>query len=440
LESKINVIDESLNEIEVTLEYSEIKGDIEKEVVKKSKSVQIQGFRKGKVPLPIIKKMYGDALEYEASEKVANDNFWKQVKEQDLKPVGEPKLVDINFEPNVKLSYKVQYDVLPVLDVKNYTGFDIEIPDFNVKDEEVDAEIDYIKNSNSEVVDAEVVEDKNYQITLDLQRVDDDGNEIPGAKSENIQVDLKNPNVNTDLAEKSIGKKVGDVFDFAFTDKIKVKDNEDENAEAVEIFNYKATVKAVKKVTLPEMTEELVKKITKDRFSSEADLREDIKKDLQNYYTQQVSNITQNKLAEQVVNNNPFKAPKTLVHNMLHSLMDDEEQRAKKEGYTKYDRHEAHHRLEKNAEWIVKWFLLKQEIIKKENLEVTEAEIKELAEKDAATTGISVDKLMNYYNSPSYKDKLSDKKVFDFLTEKNNIIKVDPIELSKKEKEEAKNE
>lgn len=440
MESKINVIDESLNEIEVTLEYSEIKGEIEKEVVKKSKNVQIQGFRKGKVPMAIIKKMFGDALEYESSEKVANDNFWKLVKEQELKPVGEPKLVDIKFEPNEKLSYKVQYEVLPALDVKDYTGFDIEIPDFNVKDEEVDAEINYIKNSNSQFVEAEVASDKNHQLTLDLQRIDDDGNPIPGARSENIQVDLQNPNVNADLAENALGKKVGDVFEFTFSDKIKVKDNEDENAEAVELFKYQATVKAVKKVHLPELDEELVKKITKDRFTTEAELREDIKKDLQNYYNQQVATITQNKLAELVVKNNPFKAPHTMVHNMLHSLMDDEEQRAKKEGYTKYDRHEAHHRLEGNAEWIVKWFLLKQEIVKKENLDVTEAELQELAAKDAEKTGIAVDKLMNYYNSPGYKDKLSDKKVFDFLTEKNNIIKVDPIELSKKEKEGAKNE
>ena len=437
MESKINVIDESLNEIEVTLEYAEIQGDIEKEVVKKSKNIQIQGFRKGKTPISIIKKMYGDALDHEASEKVANDHFWKQVKEQELKPVGEPRLVDLNFEPGVKLAYKVQYDVLPVIEVKDYTGNDIEIPDFKVKDEEIDSEINYIKNSNIEYVDAEVVEDKNYQITVDLQRVDDQGNEIPGARSENINVDLINPNVNADLSEKAMGKKVGDVFDFVFTDKIKVKDQEDENAEAVEIFNYKATVKKVKKISVPELSEELIKKLTKDRISTEAELREDIKKDLDNYYTQQVATITQNRIAEKVVTNNPFKAPRTLVHNMLHSMMDEEEQRAKKEGYTKFDKHEAHHRLEKNAEWAVKWFLIKLELAKKENLEVTEAELHELAEKDAEKTGISVDKLLNYYKSQSYTDKLLDKKLFDFLTEKNNIIKVDPLELSKKEKEAA---
>jgi trigger factor len=438
LESKINVLNDSLNELEVSLEYSEFKNEIEKEVVKKSKTIQIQGFRKGKAPISIIKKMFGDALEHEASEKVANDDFWKQVKEKDLKPVGEPRLVDLDFKPGEKLAYKVQYDVIPAIDVKDYTGIDIEIPDFNVKDEEVESEIKYIKASNAEYVEAEVVEDKETQITVDLQRVDDAGNDMPGMKSENIQIDLQNPNVNADLIEKALGKKTGESFDFVFTDKIKVKDDEDSNAQAAEIFNYRATIKAIKKTTLPELSEELVKKITKDRFSSEAELREDIKRDLQSYYEQQVASITQNRIAEKILENNPFKAPRTLVHNMVHHLMEDEEEKAKKEG-RKFDHHEAHHRLEKTAEWTVKWFLVKSEIAKKENIEVTDAELKELAEKDAEKTGISIEKLMNYYSSSNYTDKLLDKKLFDFLTEKNNIKKVDPVELSKKEQE-GKNE
>lgn len=437
MESKINVINESLNELEVSLEYAEIQSDIEKEVIKQSKKIQIQGFRKGKAPLSILKKMYGDALEHEASEKVSNDHFWKQVKEQLLKPVGEPRLTALDFKPGEKLSYKVQYDVLPSIEIKDYKDLSIEIPDFVAKDTEVDAELDYIKKANSEFVDAEVVENKEYQVTLDLQRKDADGKLIDGAKSENIKIDLNNPNVNADLAEKSMGKKVGDTFDFVFTDKVKVTDDEKQNEDAVEVFNYEATVKGIKQIKTAELTEELVKKLTNDRLSSEAELKEDIHKDLQNYYDQQTESITLKRLADKIVAGNEFNPPHTLVHNMLHSMIEEEEARSKKEGYKNFDHHEAHHRLESSAEWAVKWYLLKVEIIKKENLQVTDEEIQELANKDAEKTGISVDKLINYYKSENYIEKLLDKKVFDFLKANNNIIKVDPEELSKKEKEAA---
>jgi trigger factor len=440
LESKINVINESLNEIEVSLEFPEIEKEIEKEVINKSKSLQIQGFRKGKAPISIIKKLYGDSLDHEASEKVSNDNFWKIVKEQDIKLIGEPRLVDLNFEPGKKLSYKVQYDVLPKIDIKDYSGLTIEIPDFKVKDEEVQSEIDYIKKANSEFVDAEVVENKEYQVTLDLQRVDEAGAPMEGVKSDNVKVDLNNPNVNADLAMKSLGKKVGDVFDFVFTDKVKAENDTEDEKKETEIFRYEAKIKGIKKIVTAELTEELVKKVTKDKVSTEAELIEDIRKDLQNYYDQQIENITHNRLAEKIVSNNPFKAPSTLVHNMLHSLMEEEEEKSKQEGYAKYDHHEAHHRLEGTAEWAVKWYLLKIEMIKKENLQITDEEINELAKIDAEKTGISIDKLLNYYKGQNYTEKLLDKKLFEFLEKNNTITRVDPIELSKKEKEAVKNE
>ena len=75
MEYKINDISLTEKEIEVTLLFDEIKTDVETEVKKQTKSIQIAGFRKGKVPPALIKKMYGDALEYEASEKVANHQF-----------------------------------------------------------------------------------------------------------------------------------------------------------------------------------------------------------------------------------------------------------------------------------------------------------------------------------------------------------------------------
>ncbi len=120
MDSKINDISSSEKELEVTLSYDEIKEEIEAEVKKQTKKIQIPGFRKGKVPLPMIKKMYGDALEYEASEKVANARFWKAAEEQNLNPIGRPALKDIKFTPGSDLFFKVQFETIPLLNIENY--------------------------------------------------------------------------------------------------------------------------------------------------------------------------------------------------------------------------------------------------------------------------------------------------------------------------------
>ena len=68
MEINVNELSASESEIEVSLKYDEIKTDIEAEVKKQLKTIQLPGFRKGKVPMAVIKKKFGDSLEYEASE------------------------------------------------------------------------------------------------------------------------------------------------------------------------------------------------------------------------------------------------------------------------------------------------------------------------------------------------------------------------------------
>ena len=84
----------------------------------------------------------------------------------------------------------------------------------------------------------------------------------------------------------------------------------------------------------------------------------------------------------------------------------------------------------------MKWYLIKNEILKKENLEVTDNDLEELAKKDAVKTGLPVEKLVSYYKTSQQSERFLDKKLFDFLKEKNNISKVDPKKLAQTEKEE----
>ena len=105
MEYKINDISLTEREIEISLPFDEIKTDVETEVKKQTKNIQIAGFRKGKVPPTLIKKMYGDALEYEASEKVANHQFWEIAKENHLHPIGQPAMTDIKYKPGEDLIF-----------------------------------------------------------------------------------------------------------------------------------------------------------------------------------------------------------------------------------------------------------------------------------------------------------------------------------------------
>lgn len=439
MEFKINDLSVTEKEVEITFAYDEIKTDVENEVKKQTKKVQLPGFRKGKVPLALLKKMYGDSFEYEASEKIANNKFWEVAKENHFHPLGQPTLTEINFKPGEDLNFKVKYEVIPQLEVKDYTGLKIEIPDYSVKDSDVEAEINYILKANSTNEPAEIVgDDKNFIIDIEFTRVDGNNQPIGGTKPENLQVDLTNETIQPEIVENAKGKKVGETFNFTFTDERTMKNKKGEDEKVTEKFEYRALIKDIKRIITPPLTEELIKKVTKDRISTEAEFREDIKKDIQKFYDQTSGDLIRNKLIDLIIKNNDFNPPSALVNNVLEDLVKDEEERAKKQGYKSIDKKEAENRLRNAAAYNVKWYLIKNAIEKKEEIKITDEELNELAEKDAVQTGIAVDKLVNYYKSSNYGEKILDNKLFDFLNAKNEITKIEPGKINQNEDKETK--
>ena len=132
MESNVKEISASENEIEISLKFDDVKNDIEAEVKKQTKNIQLPGFRKGKVPKNILKKRFGNSLEFEASEKIANKHFWEIAKEKNLNPIGQPTMTEFDFKPGEDLNFKVKYEVVPQIELKDYTDQKIEIPNFKI--------------------------------------------------------------------------------------------------------------------------------------------------------------------------------------------------------------------------------------------------------------------------------------------------------------------
>ena len=439
MELNVKELSASENEIEISLKFDDVKTDIEAEVKKQTKNIQVPGFRKGKVPKNILKKRFGDSLEFEASEKIANKHFWEIAKEKDLNPIGQPTMTDFDFKPGEDLHFKVKYEVVPQIELKDYTDQKIEIPNFQVKDSEVKNEIDYIIRSNKSLEDATSVGDNNKNYLLDVQifRLNDKG-DPEMEKGEKIEIDLSSEGVNKELLEKSKGKKVGDTFNFSFDDERTVKNDKGEEEKVKEHYDYKVEINGIKKITLPELNEEFIKKVTKDKVSNEVEFKKQIRDDIEKYYEGKVEEFLRGTLITTIIRNNDFTPPSTLVNNILEELVKNEEEHLKKQGHPNVNISELKERLKKNAENDVKWFLIKSELLKKENISITDDEIKELAEKDAEKTGIPAEKLLNYYKNSGQNDKILDQKLFEFLKRKNNIVKLDPEKFNKSETKEKK--
>ncbi len=431
MEFNLSQINDSVKEIEIKLSYDEIKDELTKEVKKRTQNLQIDGFRKGKVPQHIIKKMFGDSLEYEASEKIANTFFWNIIDQEKIRVLDKPVMTHLDFKNGEKLDFKIKFETLPTLDVKEYTDLEIELPDYQATDHEVEHEIEHILEANRqfEVVE-QVGEERNFVLDTEIIRTDEEGNLLENVKPENLSIDLSKDTVHPDIIEKSKFKKVGESFQFHFSDEKQRSDSEELNSEG-EKFYYQVKILGIKKVITPELNEELIKKITKDRISNLDDLKKDIKENIQKYYDQRFDELLKLKLISEIVKRNDFSPPQALIDNLLEQYLKNEEEYYKKNKMF-FNREEVSKRLLKNAENEVKWYLIRDEIIKKENISITDEELEDEAKKEAEKTGLPIDKLVNYYKSSNQLDAMLEKKLFDFLVVKNIIKKVNPENFNKK--------
>lgn len=432
MDIKVNVLSDIEHEVEVSLSYEEIKPEIDEAYSEERKEISLPGFRKGKVPVSMLKKVYGDAIEHKASETIANKKFWEVVEQEKLEPVNTPELVDINFVKDETLSFKVKYEVKPEIEVKDYTGLEVEKPVFKTKDEDVEREIDHILKSQAQYEEAEKIEDENTKITVDLQGLDKDGVPMVGSRSENMAINLADPNVNPVIKEAAMGKGVEDKFNFDFEDPTKPED-------APHKYYYEATINKIEKAVPPEMNEEFIKKVSQDKAKTEDELKDLIRENYEKYFKDQSEQIYLNGLLGKIVENNEVTAPSGFVESIQKRMVEMEKENAKRQGMTNVDENALAEKIKPRAEWNAKWQIVMEAIAKKEEIVINDADIEELAKKEAENTGISVDKLVKYLKDSKRDELLLEEKVINFLKEKNVAKEVD-AEEKQKENQKAKEE
>ncbi|MCC6548660.1 MAG: trigger factor [Ignavibacteriaceae bacterium] len=424
METKFNIIHESEKEIEVTLTPEDYTESLNKEVKKLEGKIEIKGFRKGKVPPQVIKRMYGESLQYEAAEEVVQKSFAEIVKGGTINPLpGTPRIVDLKFKPAEDLTYKVRYEVNPEIELKQYKGIEVEVDELVVSDSILAEELIKLYDGQSSREQVDTVDSDDLMLTLDIAKVLEDGSLDEKAGGKNMEVRLNNPNVNADIVANSQGKKAGDVFEFSFEDK-HTHDHEDGSKEEHTVnFKYQAAIVKIEKINPPEKTEALFMELSNEECKTEDELREKIKKELQAYYDQRMEDLYLSKLEEKILNDYQFTPPASFLERYLNRLIEEEIEYRKKRKMPEVKRSDIAAAMRSRAERALRWFFVRENIVVEENLEVTPEKVTEVAENVSKTTGYPVDMLIQFYSGEKGFDEVKSRIFTDFL-KSNNVKKL----------------
>lgn len=414
MDVSITDITEVEKEIRIEASAEELKPHFEEAIKRMLPKIEIHGFRKGKAPLSLVKRLHGETIEYDSLDTIATDVYRKVIEERHIHPIGDPVLTDMNYKRGEALSFKIKYEVKPTIELREYKGLAVERLVHPVTDKEMDEEILRIRKANSTLEEAETVTDDEHIVTVDIQQIDQSGTPLIGKKTADAHLYLSDEALYSELREGLRGTQKGSMK------RVTINRQKDGAASADEL---ELSVKKVEKVLLPAFDDEFVKKLTKGKTATTADFRNQLREDLERYWHDRSERRLEDAIIGEIVRRHDIPVPESLVKGVLDSLTEELKNRSPgKKLPADFDEEKFREQNRGYAIFQAKWYLIRERIIEKEQLTVEDAEIEKLAEAEAAKVGIEKDRLLSYYkSSSSAKDRMLSDKLMGFLRSHQKI-------------------
>ncbi|TET54128.1 MAG: trigger factor [Actinobacteria bacterium] len=412
IKTELKKLEKNNVELLVEVPAEEIKKSVSQAYENISKKAKIPGFRTGKIPPQIIDSHFGkDYVKREALQTDLPKYYSQAVNDSKIKPIATPDIEIVKIEENKSLKFKAKVEVEPRVELPNYSEIKVEQKEEKVKKEQVEKQIEAIRDRFAELnkAPAKVASVGDYVLINFDGKVN--GKEFEGGSAKNYLLEIGSKTLMPEFEEQLAGTKAGDIKQITFSIPVQNPNKEIAGKTA----SFKVLVKEVKVKKLPELTDKFVKEIV--GFDSVKDLREQIEKDMQQALDKQEDNNYKIEALRQLAQKSKVDIPKSMVEETANQIMNEFEmtlknQNANKEDYLKA-RKMTEEDLKKNfiktAEVRTKEELVLKSIIEKEKLEVTDAEVSK-----------KIDELSKEREKPISKEELEEKDLIGYL--KSNIL------------------
>ena len=418
--TKSEVIEKNRYELQFSVDKATFDAAVEKVYRKQVKSITVPGFRKGKAPRSIIEKMYGTGVFFEdAINDLIPVAYPEAAKESALEIVGQPEFDVVSIDENgLVLSAKVY--VKPEVELKDYCGIEVEKEVTAVTDEEVDKEIETIRERNSREID---VTDRAAEMgdttVIDFEGFCD-GVAFEGGKGTDYALKLGSGSFIPGFEEQIVGKSIDEEFDVNVTFPEEYHAKELAGKPAV----FKVKIHAITRVELPELDDDFAKDVSE--FDTFAEYKADMKAKIEKRHETAAENAVEDKLVEALIEKLEADIPEAMFEAETENYVRDYDTRLRSQGldlktyfkYTGMNLDSLREQMRPQAERQVKARLALEKIAALENLEATEEDINAEYEKIASAYGIELDQVKASIDASAIAEDMKVKKAMDLVKEK----------------------
>lgn len=431
--NEITKLENSSVKLTVTVGKKDVAQEYNDIVAKYAKTIQIPGFRKGKAPVSVLERKFGDSLKAEACgeliEKALESVFAELDKEKsDNRPLpyAQPELDGemSEFDATKDLTFAVKYDVLPQVKVTDLNGIEIKVPQVKVGEEELNKELEAIRERNAMVLDKKEDEKaaKDDIVTITYSELDDDGNIIEGTIREGFVFTIGSGENIYKIDDDIIGMKKDESKDIT-------KKYDDDFADkdlAGKTKKIRVTITSLKIRDLPALDDELAQDVNQ-KYKTLDDMKADISKNLQTAADTRIKEIKANSLIEQLVEKYPIELPKSMVKMELDSRWRMMAQRFQTsvEQLDRMMEASGQKKEDMLAEWTgdaeknLKGRIIVESLLKDRDITVTDEEVEAEFNKVAEGAGMSLEDVKKHYADAARKeyfiDDIKEQKLYDML-------------------------
>ena len=388
----------------------------------------IPGFRKGKAPFNMIKKMYGVGVFYEdAVDEVIDASYPDAAKESGLEIVSRPSISIEEIEEGKAFVYTAVVAVKPEVTLGEYKGVEVQKTKSEVTEEDIETEIKRAREKNSRLI---TVEDRGIedgdQVTIDFDG-SVDGKRFEGGKAEDYPLTIGSHTFIDNFEEQLIGKKTGEECEVNVTFPAEYHVEELKNKPAV----FKVKVKEIQRKELPEANDEFASEVSD--FDTMEEYKKDLTEKLQAEKVEAAKTADEDKVVAKVIENATMEIPDQMVEEQVNGMVNDYARRLESQGIsfkqyveiTGMTAEKIGEQMKPQAIKRIQTRLVLEAVVKAENIQADDVAVEEQFDRMAADFKMDKEQIKGMFGEEQMaqlKEDLAVQKAIDFLVAEAKFV------------------
>ena len=335
---EIEDIDSCNKKIKFEIPHEEYNTKLKQYYKKLGREVKVPGFRPGKVPVSMLEKKFGPDVKKEVLSNLISEQLNNAIVEKDLRAVGQPHLLEVSAEDGTDISVSASIEVLPTLELKDYSSIELKIKTPRITDDDINQTIDTLrqrKATNADVTDRPA-QDKDLLKIDFTSKIGDEPFEGGAAKDQIIQAG--GGQLIEGLDKGMIGMEIGDTRDI----RVQVPEDYHNKEIAGKDVDFQITLKGIQVQKLPDLDDAFAKDIVDKNYDSMDDMNLKIRAELEDYERKEARKVIKKQLTEKISEQNQIELPEGLIKEQVKFMIEQARKKQESSGDQKHDHGHNH--------------------------------------------------------------------------------------------------